>query len=68
MKVAGTVNTLSSAAKDREYDISSVVNLANKRLSRIEHIQNPLKIKVLNVASNNLASVNDIQLWYAYSD
>jgi hypothetical protein len=68
MKVAGAVNTLSSASQDREYDISSVVNLANKRLSRIEHIHNPLKIKVLNVASNNLASVNDIQLWYAHYD
>lgn len=68
MKVAGVVTPLNTMAQEKEYDAGSVVNLASKRLVRVEHIHNPLKVKVLNVASNNLASVNDIQLWYVSFD
>lgn len=52
-----------TAIQESEYDSSSVVNLTSKKLVRVEHIQNPLKVKVLNLVNNSLASMNDIQLW-----
>ena len=46
-----------------EYDPQAVMNLANKRLAKIDQITSPMKIKILNAAQNMITSVRDIQLW-----
>jgi hypothetical protein len=68
MKFAGVQATGFPLVQESEIDQSTVLNMANRKMKRVESIHNPLKIKVLNLAANNLTSINDIQLWYAILD
>jgi hypothetical protein len=54
---------LASPSFESVVDSSAVLNLANRRLKKIEQLQSPLVLRVLNLAANNLASLDDIQLW-----
>jgi hypothetical protein len=63
MKFTGT--QLPSTDFEGEVDHSTVLNLANRRLKKVENVTAPLTLKVLNLAGNNLVSLDDIQLWYA---
>lgn len=57
---------LSSSGLDCEVDETTVLNLANRRLKKVENLVNSLNLKVLNLAGNNIASLDDIQLWYQF--
>ena len=46
-----------------DYDPAGVISLANKKLSKVDQLPAPLRVRVLNLGGNSLASLADVQHW-----